>query len=94
MIERLAAWRGAREHRTEQALPAAAERAALYRRYAAEMRDLAALKPAGTIRDQLVTLARQYEVLARRVLARSIDGLVPDCRRGCDSAVDARMAAD
>jgi hypothetical protein len=34
---------------------------------AAEIRELAGSKPAGPIRDQLLTLARQYELLARNI---------------------------
>jgi hypothetical protein len=67
MTEQLAASGGARERRAEASVPSAEARSALYRRYAAELRKLAGLKPAGAVRDQLMTLARQYEVLARSV---------------------------
>jgi hypothetical protein len=42
-------------------------RAARYADMAAEIRELAGSKPAGPIRDQLLTLARQYELLARNI---------------------------
>jgi hypothetical protein len=42
-------------------------RAQHYRRYAAEIRAIAESKPAGLIRDQLLALARQYELLAAMV---------------------------
>ena len=45
-------------------------RAQHYRHYAAEIRGLAEARPAGSIRDQLTVLARQYEALAGMV-ARS-----------------------
>lgn len=42
-------------------------RAQHYRHYAAEIRGLAESRPAGSIRDQLTVLARQYEALAGMV---------------------------
>ena len=42
-------------------------RAARYADMGAEIRQLAGSKPAGPIRDQLLTLARQYELLARNI---------------------------
>jgi hypothetical protein len=43
---------------------------------AAEIEALARSKPAGPIRDQLLTLARQYELLARN-LDRAKEGSAP-----------------
>jgi hypothetical protein len=42
-------------------------RAKHYRHYAAEIRAIAEAKPPGAIRRQLLTLAGQYDVLARMV---------------------------
>ena len=58
---------GAGEGRHSETLPSRRARARHYRHYAAEIRAIAEAKPAGTIRDQLICLARQYELLARMV---------------------------
>src|SRR3954466_12340588 len=56
-----------------------------YRHYAAEIRGLAEARPAGSIRDQLTVLARQYEalagMLARSRSARAANGLPSRKRR-------------
>lgn len=48
-----------------------------YAGMAAEIETLARSKPAGAIRDQLLTLARQYELLARN-LDRAKAGSQPE----------------
>ena len=80
MTEQLAASGGVRAQKVERPIPSAEARSALYRSYAAELRQLAGLKPAVAIRDQLTTLARQYEVLARRVGEAAADDC-PGCGR-------------
>jgi len=56
-----------------------------YRHYAAEIRGLAEARPAGSIRDQLTVLARQYEALAGMLAqsrsARAANGLPSRKRR-------------
>ena len=59
-----------------------------YANMAAEIKALARSKPAGPIRDQLLTLARQYELLARN-LDRAKAGSAP----GASTRPDLRSAA-
>ena len=65
--------------------PSPQARAQHYRHYAAEIRGLAEARPAGSIRDQLTVLARQYEALAGMLAqsrsARAANGLPSRKRR-------------